>query len=82
MIEVTHDILGQPVRVGDRIACAFRVGNTSELRVGTVEAFGQVKDRYSEKGYQDTLIVRWQGAYQPEKPTGIWVSRRQFVRIQ
>ena len=75
-------MLDQTIRVGDRVACAFRAGNTSELRVGTVKGFGRAKDQCSATGFQDTLIVDWDGpGYVPQKPTGIWISRRQFVRL-
>lgn len=33
---VMHDLHNRPVNVGDRIVVAFRVGNSSELRAGTV----------------------------------------------
>ena len=77
----TTDLLGYPVLIGDRIAVAFRSGNTAEMRVGTVVGFA------TRKGYGDpvpTMRVSWEhGSYSlpASKITAIDKFARVFVKL-
>jgi hypothetical protein len=46
------DLEGNVIQPGDRVAGAFRIGNTAVLRTGTVLGFGERSNRV-------TVQVRW-----------------------
>lgn len=81
MITETEDLLGNVVKVGDRVAVALRDFNLAELRVGTVVAFGVVN---SYGGPDDTIRVEWEKSSNysyAAKTSGVSVSKKRFVRI-
>lgn len=85
-LEHTTDMLGQELRPGDTIAAAFRAGNSSELRIGTVVGFATKKDAWYGEGTIDVMEVQWlsgsPGAWLPEgKKSKIEVTHRRFVKI-
>lgn len=43
------DLEGNVVQQGDRVAGAFRIGNTAVLRTGTVQGFGERANRLTVK---------------------------------
>jgi hypothetical protein len=77
--EHTTDYAGNKLVVGDRIACAFRIAASCELRTGTIEAFD------GRSGGHATISVRWdenQLSHTPENSvTQINDNPRRIVRI-
>jgi hypothetical protein len=77
----TLDLLGYPVLIGDRVAVAFRSGNTAEMRVGTVVEFATRKTQW---GPVETMRVSWEKGSErlPEsKITAIDKFARVFVKL-
>lgn len=75
------DLLGQEVKVGDRIAGAFRDSTHAFLRAGTVLGFG-------ERGNKLTVQVKWDtdsgygvGPRDVEIVGAIEADLRRFIRI-
>lgn len=80
MITETTDVVGQTVKVGDRVAVAFRSGNLAELRVGTVTGFGVVN---SWEGPDDTVRISWEQSSNGYKvgDSGVSVQKKRFVKL-
>lgn len=85
------DVLGREVAVGDRIAAAFGLGNTVEIRVGTVLSFTTRASSYGDP--VNVMEVDWvagsgyrpwnkdSASYHVTKPTKIEINLRRFVRL-
>lgn len=74
------DLLGQSVEVGDRIAVAFRSGNSSELRIGKVISI-EDKPESDSMHARMVMTVEWthgsEGkAWLPKGPTKITEPQR------
>lgn len=77
----TIDLLGNPVLIGDRIAVAFRSGNTAEMRVGTITEFST---RNTGWGTAETIKVSWETGSErlpTSKITAIDKFSRVFVKL-
>ena len=79
-------MLGQELRPGDMIAAAFRAGNSSELRIGTVVGFGTKKDGWYGDGTIDVMQVQWlKGSPASWLPEGgkskIELHHKRFVKV-
>lgn len=79
------DVLGNEVDVDDRIAMAFREGNSGHLRVGIVRGFG-AKSAYPED--VQTMEVAWltssssyDRTYLSGKVTSVETHHRRFIRL-
>jgi hypothetical protein len=73
------DLEGNVIEPGDRVAGAFRIGNTAVLRTGTVLGFG-------ERANKLTVQVRWENS--SEWPRGavnivgaIDAARVRFIKL-
>lgn len=79
-VESVPDVAGTEVKIGDRVAVAFRMGNTAEMRVGTVLGF---LTQTSEWQSDITLMeIAWEGFRStPQKPTRIEARLKRFAKI-
>lgn len=84
VLRSVEDFTGKQVVVGDQVAVAFRLGNSSELRVGEVKGFGKKNDGYSDEPL-DTMLIEWDATSgysgMRGKTTAIHVDRGRFVRL-
>jgi len=78
--ERVADVTGRAVKVGDRIAAAFREGNVAELRVGHVTGFGE-RNYYGVP--RRVVAVDWEdgSGYGRPQSSSIFADLQRFVVI-
>lgn len=84
--ESVYDLLDVEVQEGDRVAVAFRAGNTAEMRVGTIESFsyGAPLSGYNgtSNGRDIKILITWdKTGYWDDKPSKIYARLKRFVKI-
>ena len=74
------DMTGREVKVGSKIAAAFRDGNSAALRVGVVTGFGTREESF---GPEPTILVDWSDSSGYGRPRDSWIYEglRRFVVI-
>lgn len=74
------DMTGREVKVGSKIAAAFREDNNAVLRVGVVTGFGSRKDMNHT---EPTILVDWSDSSGYGRPRDSWIYEglRRFVVI-